>query len=101
MDRPANVGLDPYATSKIQLARDALTAKTREFARRSIARTTERGYRSDWTDFLEFCDQHGRQALPADPETVALYYTALAEAGAKPSTIKRREGSGKSGHTRA
>ena len=98
MDQPANTELDPYSTLRIQLARTALEAKTREFARRSIARNTERGYRSDWADFLEFCDQHGRQALPADPETVALYYTGLAEVGAKPSTIKRRQASIKKAH---
>jgi site-specific recombinase XerD len=98
MDQPAKISLDPYGTSNIQLARAALEAKTREFARRSIAKNTERGYRSDWTDFLEFCDQHGRQALPADPETVALYYAGLAEAGAKPSTIKRRQASIKKAH---
>src|ERR1700738_2624366 len=98
MDRPARISLDPYGTSSIQLARTALEAKTREFARRSIAKNTERGYRSDWADFLEFCDQHGRQALPAATQTVALYYTALAEAGAKPSTIKRRQASIKKAH---
>src|ERR1700737_3785882 len=98
MDQPAKAGRAPYATSRIQLARAALEAKTREFARRSIAKNTERGYRSDWADFLDFCDQHGRQALPADPETVALYYTALAEGGAKPSTKKRREASIKKAH---
>jgi hypothetical protein len=57
----------------------ALEAKTQGFARRSIAKKTERGYRSDWADFLELCEQQGGQALPADPETVALYYEGLEE----------------------
>ncbi|MEA2682262.1 MAG: hypothetical protein QOK05_590 [Chloroflexota bacterium] len=86
-DRPSKTSLDTYGTSNIQLARTALEAKTREFARRSIAKNTERGCRSGWVDILDFCDRHGRQALRADPATVALYYAGLAEAGAKPSTI--------------
>ena len=98
MDQPANTGLDPYNTSKTQLARAVLETRTREFARRSISRNTQRAYESDWADFMEFCQHHGRAALPADPETVALYYTALAEAGAKPSTIKRRQASIKKAH---
>jgi site-specific recombinase XerD len=98
MDRPGDAGFDPYSTSQIQLRSTELEARTREFARRSIARSTERGYRSDWADFLEFCDEHGRQALPADPETVALYYAGLARAGARASTIGRRQAALKKAH---
>ena len=98
MNRPARDGLDPYSTSDIQLQRTELEAQTRGFARRSIARNTERGYRSDWADFLEFCDEHGRRALPADPETVSLYYAGLARAGARASTIQRRQAAVKKAH---
>jgi hypothetical protein len=64
MDQPENTGLDPHSTSRIQLARTALEARIRAFARRSIAKNTERGYRADWADFLEFCDQHGPRRCP-------------------------------------
>ncbi len=98
MEQPAEGGLDPYSTSQIQLRRAELEAQTQEFARRSISRNTERGYRSDWADFLEFCDEHGRRPLPADPKTVALYYAGLARAGARASTIQRRQAAVKKAH---
>ncbi len=54
------------------------------------ARNTVRAYRSDWADFSRWCEQQGRTALPAEPETVCLYLAARAAAGARPSTIRRR-----------
>ena len=98
MDRPGDTDLDFFSGSQIQVRRAELEAQTREFARRSISRNTERGYRSDWADFLDFCDEHGRQPLPADPETVALYYAGLARAGARASTIGRRQAAVKKAH---
>jgi site-specific recombinase XerD len=62
-------------------------------ARRYIASAkapaTLRAYRSDWAHFCAWCDLHGRAALPAEAETVALYLSDLARV-AKPATLQRR-----------
>ncbi len=59
------------------------------FVARSKAPNTLRAYQSDWKDFVDWCSHAGRAALPASPETVALYAATLAE-GLKVSTIRRR-----------
>ncbi|RJQ74425.1 integrase [Pseudonocardiaceae bacterium YIM PH 21723] len=41
---------------------------------------TLRAYRSDWCAWLGWCQQEGRQALPADPLDVAVYLAAAADA---------------------
>ncbi len=56
---------------------------------RSKAANTVRAYQSDWRDFTDWCRHAGKQALPATPDTVALYVATLAE-GLKVSTIRRR-----------
>ncbi len=38
---------------------------------------TERAYAHDWGDFATFCTRHGLEALPAAPQTLALYLKAL------------------------
>jgi site-specific recombinase XerD len=53
------------------------------------APNTLRAYRADWADFTAWCQRHGRDALPATGETVALYLSDLASA-AKVSTLTRR-----------
>ncbi|MCU4186609.1 tyrosine-type recombinase/integrase [Acidiferrimicrobium sp. IK] len=68
---------------------EELVAGARRLAAASKAPATIRAYRADWRDFTGWCDRHGLQALPADPDTVALYLTDLA-AWAKASTIGRR-----------
>jgi site-specific recombinase XerD len=55
----------------------------------SIADNTRRAYQSDWRDFTSWCESHGRVALPASPDTVVLYLTALSRTH-KPATIGRR-----------
>ena len=54
------------------------------------AENTQRAYRADWQAFHDWCDARGYQALPADPGTVALYISKLADKGFKFSTIARR-----------
>jgi integrase len=51
---------------------------------------TIRAYQSDWADFSRWCDQQGRSALPAEPETLCFYLASRAAAGTKPSTLRRR-----------
>jgi site-specific recombinase XerD len=63
--------------------------QAREFARRSKAESTLRGYRSDWRDFCGWCETHSVSALPASPETVAAYI-AESTARLKVGSIQRR-----------
>lgn len=67
----------------------AVATKTRNYVQQASSANTRRAYRSDWEDFTIWCQSQGMCALPASPETVALYLTALAE-GCKPSTLQRR-----------
>ena len=67
----------------LEAALSPVMDRAREYARQSKASNTIRAYRSDWRDFEEWCFSHRRQALPATPETVALYLTSLAEQGRK------------------
>jgi len=67
-----------------------LEEAVRQYARASKAPNTVRAYRSDLGDFTMWCTDHQLTPIPATPETVALYITALAGTGARPSTIQRR-----------
>ena len=64
------------------------------------APATLRAYRSDWAHFEAWCGAHGADALPASPDTVALYLTDLARV-AKPSTLQRRVSSISQAHQAA
>src|SRR4051812_37522412 len=67
----------------------ALTDKVRGYVAASKAPNTVRAYQSDWRLFLEWCAGRGLVALPAAPETVALYIADLG-GESKVSTITRR-----------
>jgi site-specific recombinase XerD len=56
----------------------------------SLAISTRRAYRAGLSDFRAWCAAQGLQALPATPDVVARYLTALAKAGRKVSTIEQR-----------
>jgi site-specific recombinase XerD len=49
-----------------------------DFIRQSKAPNTIRGYRTEWNQFTAWADSHGKEPLPATPETVALYLTERA-----------------------
>ncbi len=68
-----------------------LQVQAQAYARGSRASSTWRAYTSDMADFRRWCaeQQPPRSALPAAPETVALYLTALAQVRA-PATLRRR-----------
>jgi len=67
-----------------------LAERARGYAERAKADNTVRAYRADWRDFAAWCEARAQPALPAPPETVALYLTDLAGMGRKASTIGRR-----------
>jgi len=63
--------------------------QAKDYARQAKSKNTRRAYASDWDDFACWCRPYSFVPLPARPETVALYLTALADA-LKPSTLGRR-----------
>jgi site-specific recombinase XerD len=66
-----------------------LVQRAEDFVRAAKAPATLRAYRSDWRDFEAWCVGHRLDALPAQPETVALYIADLATSCAA-GTITRR-----------
>lgn len=69
--------------------RTALLA-ARRYAEKSRADSTWRAYRSDWKRFLDWCNRAEVTALPATPQTVAMFIASEASRGLSPTTIKRR-----------
>jgi integrase len=63
--------------------------QAREFIRASKAENTLRGYRSDWRNFVAWCEAFGVCPLPALPEVVAAYIAECA-GRLKVGTIQRR-----------
>lgn len=51
------------------------------YAAAAKAPNTVEAYRSDWKDFSAWCSANGLEALPARPDTVALYITYLSDHG--------------------
>ncbi len=64
-------------------------ARARDYARAAHAANTRRAYRADWAAFTAWCQARRRDALPAAPETVALYLADRAD-HCKTSTLQRR-----------
>jgi hypothetical protein len=62
-----------------------IAADARDYVSASRAENTTRVYRTGWTQFTVWCDEHGVRALPAEAETVACFVADLAK-GAKPAT---------------
>jgi integrase len=52
-------------------------AVEQDLASPDLAASTERAYAHDWADFQQFCARHGLEALPAAPQTLALYLKSL------------------------
>jgi integrase len=65
-------------------------AQATAFAANAQAHNTTRAYRADWADWTTWCSDRDLVALPAAPETVALYLTDLIGRGRKPATLARR-----------
>ena len=101
-EAPAEQGLAPVEANLSTLAPlptdDPLYEATRSanaFIDAAKSPATYRAYNSDWQDFEVWCRENGLAALPAQPETVALYISTLARPanGGRPrkaSTITRR-----------
>ena len=70
----------------IQAEQDA----ARSYRQNDKAAGTHRAYGSDFRIFASWCEVRGVLHLPAEPETVATFIAAEADAGTRPSTIGRR-----------
>jgi hypothetical protein len=55
----------------------SLEERAGEYARASRAENTLRAYRSDLRDFEQWYTDHRRRSLPATPDTLTLYLTAI------------------------
>ena len=65
-----------------------LVSAARDFAEAGRAPNTIRAYRAAWAGFEAWCREHGCEALPASPGTLALFLTDRANQGAKVSTLR-------------
>jgi integrase len=74
----------PPTADLAQLARRA-----EELIRNGKSPATIRAYRWGWRHFVTWCEENGREALPASPETVALYLAGT-EASAKIASLQLR-----------
>ena len=74
------------------LALGELAADAKRFARAAKARATIDAYASDLADFERFCALHGLAALPAEPQTVGRYVSALAITGPAIPRLRREPG---------
>ena len=54
------------------------------------AESTRRAYAADLLAFKGWADKHGVEALPATPQSVALFLAAQASEGKRPATLQRR-----------
>lgn len=62
--------------------------KTIKLIEGAYAPSTIRAYKGNFEKFISFCDAEKKQALPADPATVAKYIEALTASNLKSSSIR-------------
>jgi integrase len=79
----------PVQTTGADIVPSPSLEQVREFIRASKAESTVRGYRSDWRQFLQWCQERSICPLPASAETVASYIAGCA-GHLKVGSIQRR-----------
>ena len=77
-------------TPLIPLLLDEEIETARAYVAAARAPATRRAYESDWRIFLAWCGPRAINPLPVVPEAVAIFLSAEAQAGVRPSTIGRR-----------
>jgi integrase len=70
--------LPPEGGAEIALP-EALVERARDYMSEALSERTREAYGRWWRVYTAWCERHGRQALPASPETVAAWLTALAD----------------------
>jgi integrase len=58
---------------------EALVERAKDYMAEALSERTREAYGRWWRVFTDWCERHGRQALPASPETIAAWLTALAD----------------------
>lgn len=86
--RPPAVPADPSPPALPALAPEEIAA-ARFYIDASRAASTRQAYAADWNRFGVWCRAREAPALPATPELVALYLSALADRGLAPPSIAR------------
>jgi site-specific recombinase XerD len=66
-----------------------LEQRAAHYVEEAYAPNTRRAYQKDWGAFERWCEGQQLCALPAEPHTLELYLTQLAELGRRASTIRR------------
>jgi integrase len=66
-----------------------LVEAARGYAQAATAEATRRAYARQWRAFVAWCEAQQLEALPAQPGTVALYLSHLAESGRKVATVEQ------------
>jgi integrase len=74
----ALVPLPPEGGAEIALP-EALVERARDYMAESLSPRTREVYGRWWRQFTGWAERHSRQALPASPETIAAWLTALAD----------------------
>ena len=74
---PPAATLSAIAKEDARILAELARAVEDDLARPDLAASTERAYAHDWADFATFCRRHGLEALPAAPQTLALYLKSL------------------------
>lgn len=83
------------------LALTGLAEATKNYIDQSLSFATRKAYASDFKIFTAWCAAHALAALPAAPETVALFLASQAQAGVAASTLNRRLAAIKCAHEAA
>jgi integrase len=58
---------------------EALVERAKDYMAEALSERTREAYGRWWRVFTGWAERHGRQALPASPETIAAWLTALAD----------------------
>jgi len=66
----------------------ALAEYARQIASKAKSANTKRSYRSQWANYVRYCDSLGLKPLSGDPAVVGLFLAALRRDGKRLSTIR-------------
>ena len=84
------IRIEPKVKSNLQTDIQKIKEETILNLKNSKAQNTVRAYKSDFSDFVSFCDKNGFKSIPSEPKIVSLYLTYLSTKELKMSTLKRR-----------
>lgn len=79
----------PTLPHPLEVAHDppTLLEAARSYVQAAKAPNTRRAYRSQWATFDAWCERFGRQSLPTEPATLALFLTHRAQSGIKVASL--------------